>query len=567
MVVHNNKKNIIKMINSLMILCVLVLMSCNNKRHIIADKIIRGDIITLDEKNPTASVVACKNGKVIYVGSIFGAQEYVDFDTEEINFDSQPIYPGFIDMHSNGVLYGFERFSHLSLSSGENYDDYINILKKYIAENPGKKYYIATDFKIFDKEPTHELLDKVSKEVPVIVHSNIGHCFLLNKVAMALININVDTVNEYLSGDVITFENGEPTGLLYRTAINKIVKEFPFDIDSIKEIILNWQDIALSRGYVGVFKSEERLFSDMQECAYEELRKNGQIKLKTFSYVPIESDLDMIENNIEKNINKAKSSDNELNKTIGVKIFIDSGINTETCFLINENIEDTNNNLKYLINLDMMVRFIELISKYNMNVYVYSLSEQATNFFIKCVKEAKERSDNISRKNMISFKKNGSLSNYIKNKNHEGMIDEIVFIPIDGKVFLNEENGDLIDKDIYEFNLLNNADVLTSYYTHYPILPILEIPYNLFLRTHVSDNNMDDENIRKLQKNALISYTKGVANFLCAEKDYGTIEVGKRADFTVFSSNFLNEVLVFNNMEQEPVATIIGGEIAYSRDE
>ena len=66
------------------------------------------------------------------------------------------------------------------------------------------------------------------------------------------------------------------------------------------------------------------------------------------------------------------------------------------------------------------------------------------------------------------------------------------------------------------------------------------------------------------RENALRMYTQGSAWFAFAEKERGSLEVGKLADFAVLSKDYFT-VPVEEIGEIEAVMTVVGGKITYGR--
>lgn len=81
-----------------------------------ANKVIYGNIYTVDKKNPKAVALAISDGKFVYVGDEEGVKEYIDKDTEEIRYDKGIILPGFGEGHGHIAPGGTEAlfFVHLS---------------------------------------------------------------------------------------------------------------------------------------------------------------------------------------------------------------------------------------------------------------------------------------------------------------------------------------------------------------------------------------------------------------------------------------------------------------------
>ena len=59
-----------------------------------ADKIIYGNIYTVDRKQPRAAAAAIADGKFVYVGDEAGAKAYIGEGTEELRYEGGIILPG-----------------------------------------------------------------------------------------------------------------------------------------------------------------------------------------------------------------------------------------------------------------------------------------------------------------------------------------------------------------------------------------------------------------------------------------------------------------------------------------
>ncbi|MBO4433870.1 MAG: hypothetical protein J5769_00260, partial [Bacteroidales bacterium] len=66
-----------------------------------ADKVIFGNIYTVDKKQPKAAAAAIAGGKFIYVGDEAGVKEYIGPGTEVLRQEGGIILPGFGEGHGH----------------------------------------------------------------------------------------------------------------------------------------------------------------------------------------------------------------------------------------------------------------------------------------------------------------------------------------------------------------------------------------------------------------------------------------------------------------------------------
>ena len=83
-----------------------------------ADTLYLGNVITMDDKNPTAEAVAVKDGIIIFVGSAKDAKAFCDEHTKVIDYGDNSIYPGFLEAHMHISLAGMRNYGMFELSSG-----------------------------------------------------------------------------------------------------------------------------------------------------------------------------------------------------------------------------------------------------------------------------------------------------------------------------------------------------------------------------------------------------------------------------------------------------------------
>ncbi len=88
------------------ILSVLVLVACapsGPKPEQTADAIYTGgDIVTVDDKRPTAEAVAVKDGKILAVGSRADVEKaHKGATTKTVDLAGRTLVPGFVDAHAH----------------------------------------------------------------------------------------------------------------------------------------------------------------------------------------------------------------------------------------------------------------------------------------------------------------------------------------------------------------------------------------------------------------------------------------------------------------------------------
>ena len=70
-----------------------------------------GDVVTIDDKNPTAEAVAVKDGKIVAVGTKTDILKLKGDSTRLIDLGDRTMLPGFVDAHGHCFNVGFQAAS------------------------------------------------------------------------------------------------------------------------------------------------------------------------------------------------------------------------------------------------------------------------------------------------------------------------------------------------------------------------------------------------------------------------------------------------------------------------
>lgn len=196
----------------------------------IADTIyINGEIITVNDAQPTAEAVAVKDGKILAVGSTAEVMEYQEEATRIIDLNGKIMVPGFIDAHSHilnyAIMLAVANLSPPPDAGVESIEDIVTALQQQIDTETTKSlgWVLGNGYDDSllpgNQHPTRHDLDKVSTELPVLALHASGHLGVVNSKALEMLNFTAETANP--PGGIIRREEDEktPNGVLEETAI------------------------------------------------------------------------------------------------------------------------------------------------------------------------------------------------------------------------------------------------------------------------------------------------------------------------------------------------------------
>jgi len=189
-----------------------------------------GPILTMNDAAMRAEAVAEKGGKVVAIGSAAEVMKLKGPDTRVIDLEGRALLPGFVDPHGHVMAGGIQALSANLLAPPDGkVKDIASLqqtLREWMAANEAtvRKVNLIVGFG-YDpgtlteqRHPTRQDLDAVSKDVPILIVHQSGHLSALNSKALEAAGINAVTPDP--QGGVIRREAGgkEPDGVLEETA-------------------------------------------------------------------------------------------------------------------------------------------------------------------------------------------------------------------------------------------------------------------------------------------------------------------------------------------------------------
>ena len=202
----------------------LLFISCVVKQK--ADILIyNATIYTVDSAFSMAEAMAVKDGKIMAIGKTADLEK--EFEAKEkIDAEGKFIYPGFIDAHAHFAGYGMS-LQTVNLAGTNSWDEVIEKVKVFAAENPDGwitgRGWDQNDWAI--KEfPVNDSLTKLFPDRPVLLRRVDGHAAIANQKALDIAGIKA---GDTLSGGEIEEMEGTLTGLLIDNAVGLVADKMP----------------------------------------------------------------------------------------------------------------------------------------------------------------------------------------------------------------------------------------------------------------------------------------------------------------------------------------------------
>lgn len=201
-----------------------LLSSCAVKEQ--ADLIVyNANVYTVDSSFSVAEAFAVKDGKVLETGLSENIRKKYKA-AEELDAEGKSVYPGFIDGHSHFYRYG-EGLQSVELVGTQSWDEIIEKVKAFADQNKGG-WIIGRGWDQNDWEnkefPDNQKLNELFPDRPVLLSRVDGHAAMVNQKALDLAGIKA---GQTLTGGDIQTVDGKLNGLLVDNAIDLVFTKIP----------------------------------------------------------------------------------------------------------------------------------------------------------------------------------------------------------------------------------------------------------------------------------------------------------------------------------------------------
>ena len=546
--------------------------------QIVADSVYSNGTIYTVTPEATAEAVAVKDGRIVYVGSKDGLKEYIGENTEQVNLEGRTMTPGFIESHGHLMGLGQNELN-LDLMGIKNYDEMIEMVAAAVAEAEPGEWILGRGWhqSKWDKMPeemvkgfqTHERLSEVSPDNPVFLRHASGHAAFANAKAMEIAGVNqmsTESLTKDLEGgEVIRDANGNPTGIFSERAAYLIAKYIPEEDEARAELALELAIKACQRN--GITSFHDAGVSQATIDRYSKFKNQGKLGLRVYAMVS-GPNMGLTRNWLEKG--PMIDSTEHLLTVRSIKLNCDGALGNRGAWLLEEYSDMPGEFGLETLPMDYVLEISKAGLESGFQICSHAIGDRTNREVFDRYEEAMKLYPDVKDHRFR-----------IEHAQHIHPDDLPRFAELDviaamQAVHLSSDRPWAIDrlgeKRIVEgaymwqtilksgAKVINGTDVPVE-----PINPLASFYASVTRKTLAGEPEGGYEPAEKMtREQALRSYTFDGA-FGEFEEDFkGSIEVGKIADFTVFSKDIMS-VPEDEILDAEVVMTVLEGETVYEK--
>ena len=549
----------------------LFFVSCESQK---ADMIIHnGMIYTMNDLNPTAEAVAVSSGKIIALGKYTDLDPLITPRTKIINLHGATMTPGIIEGHGHFYGLGLAKMQ-LDLSKTESYQDLVDMVSDAVENSRPGEWILgrgwhqskwSDDKSDFVKGfQTHERLSEISPNNPVWLKHASGHAGFANQKAMDIAGVNKETEFGF-GGEIIKDLSRKPTGVFNERAqgliSEKVENNLGEDSDlraielavkaSLENGVTSFHDAGIGRRTIEVLR--EAIDRDI---------------LKVRIYAMLTSrDTTLLKEWYKKGPEIGTGGD--LLTIRSIKINADGALGSRGAWLIDEYSDRPGHYGMPTQSMDYVYSVAKQGIKTGFQVNSHAIGDKANreilNEYEKVFNEHPELA--IDHRWRIEHAQHIAPDD-IPRFGRLKVIPSIqgIHMSSDRPWAINRLGQKRIEESAYVWrDLINHGAVLING-SDVPVEPIDPIASFYASTTRKTLKGLPDFGYEPKQKmtriEALKSYTINAAYGAFEDQIKGSIEIGKYADFTVFSQNLIT-IPEEKILDTKVLYTIVNGVVEY----
>jgi predicted amidohydrolase YtcJ len=527
----------------------IVLTSCGGPKKV-DTLVVNAVIYTVDSSFSTAQAMAIKDGIIVATGT--DAEIRAAYTApEKIDAKGQAIYPGFIDAHAHFVGYGKSLFQ-VDLFGTTSWEEAVERVKVFAAAHPeltwiegrgwdqnkwpGKKY------------PTNALLNTLFPNTPVVLQRIDGHAAISNQKAFDIAGVKP---GQTIVGGEVETKNGVLTGVLIDNAKGLVYNSIPA---VNKQTYTQWLQAAQQNCFAQGLTTVTDCGLDISDINFiDTLQQEGKINMRLFA---------MLSDNPE-NLNAyLKRGPYKTDKLFvnGFKVYADGALGSRGACLLH-NYEDRKDWSGFLLaNISHYDSLASVLAASNFQMCTHAIGDSANrqilNIYNKYLQKGNDKRWRIEHAQVV-------------NPNDFNLFGAAAVVPsvqpthaTSDMYWAAERLGNERMKGAYAYKQLMDQNGWIPLGTDFPVEDIS--PFKTFLAAvgrvdakGFPEGGFQYENaLTREQTIRGMTIWAAKASFL--EKEVGSLEAGKKADFIILAQDLM-QVPVNKILDTKVVATYSGG--------
>jgi predicted amidohydrolase YtcJ len=562
------------------LLSAIVILSCAPDREPATLVVKGGTIYTMDPAQPKVEAVVVVADTIAFAGSEKEANEWIGKETKVIDLQGKTMTPGFVEGHAHIMGIGYNELN-LDLMGVTSFDEIVARVQEAVSKaKPGEwiigrgwhqdKWTTKPDVMV-KGFPVHKKLSEVSPTNPVYLAHASGHAIFVNAKAMEIAGVNqlskenLQTV-KIEGGEIIRDELGNPTGLFSEgMAMGLINKHLPEESEERNATALELAIKACHRN--GITSFHDAGASGNSIALFHKFKEEGKLDLRL--YVMISGGDRQL---VHEWLRKGPEIDPKANLTIrSIKLHCDGALGSRGAWLLEPYTDRSDYSGAPTISLDTILSTSRAGLNAGFQVCSHAIGDKMNQEVLNRYETAFNENPDKAKDHRFRIEHAQHL-----HPNDIARFGKLGVIPAMQAIHMSSDRPWAIDRlgekrivegaYMWQSLLKSGAKIVNG--TDAPVEPVDPIPSfyaSVSRRTLKGQPEGGYEPAEKMtREQALRSYTLDAAFGAFQEKQLGSIEKGKFADFTILTQDIM-EVAEGQILDTKVAMTIVGGKVVYEK--
>jgi predicted amidohydrolase YtcJ len=535
--------------------------------------ILNGNIYTVDKAHPKAEAVAVKDGKIVFVGTAEKARALAGAGTEVVDLQGKTMTPGFIEGHGHFLNLGYSKMN-LELQNAKNYDEIVAMVAEEVKKRKPGEWIRGRGWhqSKWDPQPAvlvkgfqvHDALSAVSPDNPVWLTHASGHAGFANAKAMEIAGVLNNKDLQVEGGEVIRDSQGNPTGAFVEKSQSLIAKHLPANT---AESDLKAQKLAVDECLrLGITSFQDAGSGRSSIAAYKTGLANGELGVRL--YVMLSSrDRELVAEWLEKSPEIGLG--NNFLTIRAIKIHADGALGSRGAWLLEPYTDRPETPGMATEDMEYVQQISDKALEKGFQVCTHAIGDRTNREILDRyqksfeanaakAKDARYRIEHAQHLSAADIPRFGRL----------GVIASMqaIHMSSDRPWAIDRLGEARIKEGAYVWRKLFDSGARIVNGTDTPVEPLDPLPsfYAAISRKTLAGQPEGgfEADQKMTREEALRSYTLDAAYGAFEEGLKGSLEVGKLADFTVWSADIMT-VDEAEILKAKAVMTFVNGKLAF----
>jgi predicted amidohydrolase YtcJ len=523
--------------------------------------IVNARMWTGDARRPWADGMAISGDRITAVGSSAEVRKLTTSATRIIDAHGMMVTPGFIDAHVHFLAGGFG-LSSVQLRTAKTPQEFIRRIAEYARTLPAGAWITNGDW---DHEqwggelPRRDWIDSVTPNNPVWVNRLDGHMSLANSATLRVAGITKATA-EVAGGTIVRDEHGEPTGIFKDNATSLVDRVQPDPPADAQDRAL---DAAMRYVAGNGVASVTHMGSWSDLTVFERAHTAGRLTTRIYAAVPL-STWEQLRDTVQ-----ARGRGDTWLKIGALKGFVDGSLGSHTAAMLEPFTDAPNDTGLFVNSPEQLYAWTSGADSAGLHVIVHAIGDRAIRTQLDIFQRVERENGARDRRFRIEHAQHVAPPE-LPRFAALGVIASVQpYHAIDDGRWAEKVIGHERGKGTYAFKSLLDNHARLAFGSDWFVAPAtpLEGIYAAVTRRTLDGANPNGwyPEQKITVEDALHGYTSGAAYASYDERDKGTLERGKLADFAMIDRD-ITRIAPEEIAQARVMMTVVGGRIIHSRE-